>query len=215
VRSEPAAAKPPATPPAAIPETPRPSGPAPSTPSVADVPASPVAGPLAESPAPKPAAMTATPPVTADAVAPKPAQPATIEPTTAGTAAPSPKAVQPPAQVAAIPAAPEVASPAGPQGQPEGAAAKASRIVVRAKLDSWIQVRDGVARRLLVTRLLRAGDTYRVPDQPDLTLLTGNAGALEITVDGTVVPSIGSVGAVRRDVVLDADKLKAGTAVVN
>lgn len=118
-------------------------------------------------------------------------------------------------QVAAIPAVPDVSSPSTQQDQQGPAAATSSRIVVRAKLDSWIQVRDGVARRLLVTRLLRAGDTYRVPDKPGLTLLTGNAGALEILVDGEPVPSIGGVGTVRRDVALDADKLKAGTAVIN
>lgn len=108
-----------------------------------------------------------------------------------------------------------MAAPATTQKQPEATAAKASRIVVRAKLDSWIQVRDSIARRLLVTRLLRAGDSYRVPNRPGLTLLTGNAGALEILVDGKPVPSIGGIGTVRRDVALDAAKLKAGTAVVD
>ena len=87
--------------------------------------------------------------------------------------------------------------------------------MVRAKSDSWIQVRDSVARRLLVTRLLRAGDSYRVPDQRGLTLLTGNAGALEILVDGEPVDSIGDVGAVRRNVALDAERLKDGTAVID
>ena len=87
--------------------------------------------------------------------------------------------------------------------------------MVRAKLDSWIQVRDGIGRRLLVTRLLRAGETYRVPNQPSLSLLTGNAGGLEILVDGEPVPAIGDVGTVRRDVTLEADRLKAGTAVVD
>jgi cytoskeleton protein RodZ len=135
-------------------------------------------------------------------------------------------------QVAALPqtdetdaTAPEPAEPAqaaiaepAPQAEPEvavPAVSSGSRVVVRAKSDSWIQVRDGVARRLLVTRLLRAGDSYRVPDQPGLTLLTGNAGALEILVDGEPVNSIGEVGAVRRNVALDAERLKDGTAVLD
>jgi cytoskeleton protein RodZ len=113
-----------------------------------------------------------------------------------------------PVQEAAVPEAPTVATPAG---SAEGGA----RIEVRALSDSWIQIRDGVARRLLVTRLLRAGDTYVVPDQPGLTLLTGNAGALEILVDGQTVEPIGEEGAVRRNVVLNADRLLAGTAVVD
>ena len=62
---------------------------------------------------------------------------------------------------------------------------------------------------------LRAGETYQVPNQPSLSLLTGNAGGLEILVDGEPVPAIGDVGTVRRDVTLEADRLKAGTAVVD
>ena len=89
------------------------------------------------------------------------------------------------------------------------------RIVVRARLNSWIQVRDDIGNQLLVTRLLRTGDHYEVPDQPGLRLLTGNAGALEILVDGELVPAIGDEGAVRRNVMLDAEKLRAGTAVNN
>jgi cytoskeleton protein RodZ len=68
---------------------------------------------------------------------------------------------------------------------------------------------------MLVTRLLAAGDSFAVPDQPGLVLLTGNAGALEIFVDGTIVPSIGGLGVVRRGVMLDVGRLKAGAAVSN
>ena len=87
-----------------------------------------------------------------------------------------------------------------------------ARIVLRAKLDSWVQVRDE-ENNVLMTRILRMGDTYRAPNRPGLTLLTGNAGALEILVDGNVVPSIGPIGAVRRNVALDAERLLAGRAV--
>ena len=95
---------------------------------------------------------------------------------------------------------------------PSSVAAEGSRIVVRAKTNSWIQVRDDNANELLLTRLLRAGDIYTVPGRSGLMLSTGNAGALEILVDGAAVPPIGGVGVVRRKVLLDADKLKAGTA---
>ena len=123
-------------------------------------------------------------------------------------AQPAPTAAAAGEQVAAVPDAPNaaLAAPAAtvPAGDP--------RIVVHAKYDSWIQIRDGVHRRLLVTRLLRAGDTYQVPDMPGLTLLTGNAGALEISVDGESIDPIGPMGAVRRNVALDAERLLAGTA---
>ena len=116
-------------------------------------------------------------------------------------------------QVAAIPEAP--AEDAAGETPAAVADTGGARIEVRALSDSWIQIRDGVARRLLVTRLLRAGDTYVVPDQPGLTLLTGNAGALEILVDGEAVKPIGEEGAVRRNVALDAERLLSGTAVVD
>ena len=97
--------------------------------------------------------------------------------------------------------------------KPKPAAEQASRIIVRAKTNSWIQVRDDTANELLLTRLLRAGDSYTVPGRSGLMLSTGNAGALEILVDGKAVPPIGAEGVVRRKILLDADKLKAGTAV--
>ena len=65
---------------------------------------------------------------------------------------------------------------------------------------------------MLVSTFLHAGDVYNVPDKSGLSLHAGNAGALEITVDGSVVPSIGGDGAVQRGVQLMPELLKAGTA---
>jgi cytoskeleton protein RodZ len=62
---------------------------------------------------------------------------------------------------------------------------------------------------LLITRVLRVGDVYRAPDEPGLTLVTGNAGGLEVSVDGNKVAAVGEAGQVMRGVSLDADKLKA------
>lgn len=85
-----------------------------------------------------------------------------------------------------------------------------ARIVLHAIADSWVEVRDKASDELLLTRVLFKGDRFRVPDRPGLTLLTGNAGGLRITVDGEDVPPIGSVGSVRRDVALDPAQLKTG-----
>ncbi len=80
------------------------------------------------------------------------------------------------------------------------------RIVIEATQDSWVQIRDtdGI---LLLTRVLFPGDRFRVPDRPGLSLTTGNAGGLEITVDRNSVSPIGPDGAVRRGVILEPDKL--------
>jgi cytoskeletal protein RodZ len=113
--------------------------------------------------------------------------------------------------VAAIPAAP-AAPVAEPDPQVFGSANTEFRIVLRARLESWVQVTDA-ADRILLTRVLRVGDSYRVPDRPGLTLATGNAGGLDIIVDGRAMPSLGPVGVVRRDILLDPEQLVAGTAL--
>ena len=81
-----------------------------------------------------------------------------------------------------------------------------ARVVLQAVQDSWVQVRDEDGE-LLLTRVLRPGDIYRAPDRAGLTLLTGNAGGLEIYVDGLKLPALGPVGAVRRNVSLNSDSL--------
>jgi cytoskeletal protein RodZ len=86
-----------------------------------------------------------------------------------------------------------------------------TRIVLRAVADSWVQVRDR-QDALLLTRVLRRGDTYYVPDQNGLTLLTGNAGGLAIEVDGVTLAPLGPLGAVRRQIALDPVRLLDGTA---
>ncbi len=119
----------------------------------------------------------------------------------------------------AIPGIPETASPQtlaalGPdqtQGELFGAENSDARVVLKATMDCWVQVRDpqGV---LLLTQVLRPGDRYLVPDQPGLTLMMGNAGGLEIIVENVVLPPFGPVGAVRRDIVLDPQALIAQAA---
>ena len=109
-----------------------------------------------------------------------------------------------PAQVAvAVPTQPAV---------PPTPPAQTSRIEVRAKADSWIQVRDGGAGDFLLTRLLREGETFAVPVRAGLVLLTSNAGALEFRVDGEIVPTLGADGAARRSIALDVERLKQGIA---
>ena len=88
------------------------------------------------------------------------------------------------------------------------------RIVIRATADSWVQVNDATGS-LVMTRILRPGDSYAVPDANGLNLITGNAGGLEILVDGERIPSLGGDGVVLRNIGLDASRLVDGTAVPN
>ncbi len=104
--------------------------------------------------------------------------------------------------MAAVPAA------ADPAPNPPG------EVVIRATADSWIQIRDA-RQSVLLTRVLKAGESCRAPARTGLSMRTGNAGGLEITVDGVPAPPIGRSGMVRRNVALDGHALLAGSAVRN
>ncbi|MBV8167555.1 MAG: DUF4115 domain-containing protein, partial [Alphaproteobacteria bacterium] len=125
------------------------------------------------------------------------------DPTALGAAPPSaaPGAIPPVPQVAAAPA----------DGRVFGAQNENSRVVIKARGESWVQIRDATNTPLL-TRVLRPGDSYRVPNQGGLVMMTGNAGVLEVVVDGNSAPSLGAVGQVRRNIALDAERLRTGTA---
>jgi cytoskeleton protein RodZ len=150
-----------------------------------------------------------------EAAKPAPEMAAKPEPVPAKPEAPKVAAPeQAPAPVAAKPEpepAPNPEPKPAPQAIPEQTASTPATIEIRAKADSWVQVR-GADGRVVVMRILRKGDSYQVPNEKGLTLMTGNAGAIEIAVDGQLVPPIGLFGAVKRDVRLDAALLKAGTA---
>lgn len=151
--------------------------------------------------APEPPAMPDTPAASEPAPEPDPTQVALND-----TGQPATEPAE--TQIAAVQPATADETPASAVTEEE------PRIVVRAKIASWVQVRDDTENQSIMTRLLKVGDVYEVPNRPGLVLMTGNAGALEITVDGEVVPSIGGPGTVRRHVALEPDRLKDGTAVV-
>lgn len=89
-----------------------------------------------------------------------------------------------------------------------------ARVIITATEDSWVQI-QGPNKELVLTEILRNGDIFRVPDRSDLKMVTGNAGALEIRVDGALIESIGPIGVVRRDISLDPEQLLATNGVEN
>ena len=54
---------------------------------------------------------------------------------------------------------------------------------------------------------------YLYPNQPGLLLTVGNAGGLDVLVDGQVLPPLGGVGLVRRDLPLDPLGLKSTASI--
>jgi cytoskeleton protein RodZ len=87
-------------------------------------------------------------------------------------------------------------------------------IVLEARIDSWIKIADGTGK-VVFSQILRAGDHYALPDQPGLVLDTGNAGGLDVIVNGSKAPALGEVGAVRHRILMDPARLLDGTAASN
>lgn len=144
-------------------------------------------------------------------------QVASILPGPSATPAYMPPPVAAPVPAATTPAAMAPAAPAPAAPPPLIAAAPVaaptvgdSRVVLRLKSDAWIQVRERQGQ-VLLNRVMRGGETWPVPKGAQLLLTTGNAGGTELLVDGQSAPSLGAVGAVRRDVALEPDALKAGS----
>jgi len=181
--------------------------------------------PKSKEPAPPPpTAAEASRPTDAVAAPPPALPPPSIPPTmpavspAAQPPAPAAPALPPPSvtpsapqSIASVPPVPPPApiDPAHVFGVTNGP----SRIVIRATADSWIQVRDS-DQKLVFTRVMRAGEVYRAPDKGGLTMRVGNAAGLDVEVDGKAAPALGGVGVVRRNVVLDPQKLLAGQAVL-
>jgi cytoskeleton protein RodZ len=101
---------------------------------------------------------------------------------------------------------------AEPPSQAASATAETGRIILKAKAESWIEVRDPARNAKLLARLLKTGDVYVIPDRPGLELLTGNAGGLVVMVDGEVAPPLGKDGVVRRGIALEPEALRTATA---
>jgi cytoskeleton protein RodZ len=215
-----------AAPMAAVPApAPAPAAAAPAA-APATAPASPAPAPAAQTEAASPptaaaspAAPPAVPPAAAPAAAappPAPAPAAALAPATEAPPAPAPTAassepppVPPAPQAAALPPT-AGATPVPDEPHVYGLANGDTRILIHATGDSWVQIRDK-DHKPIFTRELHAGDTYHVPNEPGLTMKTGMGVGLVISVDGHQAPAIG--GTVRSNVLLDPDRLMAGTAV--
>lgn len=145
---------------------------------------------------------------------PAPVEPVKVEPTKpAETSKPAAK-TEPPKPAAeeaeGLPEGPETVA-RGPRvyGQENADA----RVEIVAAGDSWVQVTENGG--LVLTRLLHAGDRFKVPNRGGLLLMTGNAGGLDVLVDGQKIGSVGAPGQVMRDVSLDAERLRAGRKPTN
>ena len=78
------------------------------------------------------------------------------------------------------------------------------RLVLVANEAAWIEVRRG--ETVLISRVLNKGDRYQVSRNPEnLFLKTGNAGGLDVFLDGELMPPVGPKGALRTNIPLNPD----------
>jgi cytoskeleton protein RodZ len=68
-----------------------------------------------------------------------------------------------------------------------------TEMVLKATGNSWVEIED-MEGNILMTRLMRPGETYVVPNINGLTFNTGNAGALSLSQGDLIVPKLGEVG---------------------
>ena len=68
-----------------------------------------------------------------------------------------------------------------------------NEMVLKATGNSWVEIED-LDGNVLMTRLMRPGETYVVPKINGLTFNTGNAGALSLSQGEEVISKLGEIG---------------------
>jgi cytoskeleton protein RodZ len=86
-----------------------------------------------------------------------------------------------------------------------GTGTPATRIILQATAETWLKIEDTKGETLF-SRVLTAGDVYYVPTGGAIATV-GNAGGLDVWVDGRPASKLGADGAKRSDIVLAPDAL--------
>jgi cytoskeleton protein RodZ len=116
--------------------------------------------------------------------------------------------VEPDADLVATPATEQTSETAAtiPPPPPAPAAPK-KEIIINVKDRSWVEVRDKRGKTIL-SRILRPGEVFIVPEENyGLRLDTGNAGGLELVVNGQKIPALGRQGDILRGFILDGESI--------
>ncbi len=76
-------------------------------------------------------------------------------------------------------------------------------IVLQASAATWLEVRDA-SGRILFSRELAAGESYRAVSEPGLTVSVRDGGAVDLQIDGESVGPLGEAGIAIDSIALDA-----------
>ncbi len=164
--------------------------------------------PPGAAPPPTPAANTTAPPAPAPA-SPAPAAPAAVQAQVPSTPTSTPAPVPPAPAQAPVQTGPVQTGPV--QTGPVQTGPVQTGLVLHASAVTWVQVR--APDHVLWDHIMQPGDTWPVPaDQAGLTLTTGNAGGLDILDNGASLGTVGRTGAVRHNIALTEDGVKAALA---
>ena len=88
------------------------------------------------------------------------------------------------------------------------------RVVLRAMSSTWIRIRDA-GNTILFTRVLREGDQYVVPKKDGIVVDIGNAGGLQIVLNGKVLKPVGPANMPVYNISLSPDALKKREEAAN
>jgi cytoskeleton protein RodZ len=87
-----------------------------------------------------------------------------------------------------------------------GSTQEDARVWLVANDETWVEIID--VDTVVLSRVLKKGDRYYAPVSDDLLMKTGNAGGLDIYIDGALYPPLGKKGAVYSGVSLSPEALK-------
>jgi cytoskeleton protein RodZ len=73
------------------------------------------------------------------------------------------------------------------------AAEDGSRLVLKAKAPVWVRIEDAQGK-VVMTQMLRGGDTYSVPNRPGLVVIARDGGLLSYLIDGKERGILGTPG---------------------
>jgi len=104
----------------------------------------------------------------------------------------------------------EATAPApAPEPPPPAPAPEIPRVSLRARGDTTIQIRDARDNnRVILDRVMHAGDAMPVPNRDGLLLNIGQAQNLEIVVEGQPSTILGNARGARHGLSLDVDRLR-------
>ena len=86
--------------------------------------------------------------------------------------------------------------------------AKEARVVLQAEKESWVKIEDARGNSVF-SRVLIPGDVYYVPAGDKYQATFGNAGAIDVWVDGQLINKLGSANTKKTGISMSPDALKS------